>query len=122
MSSSERGQMKKFRLSFGASLDAFKKALWDIGWHIAMPPEWVRFWTKGPRGLTTLRLADSLFFTDANFYDVLVAFERRGKTVHVVLDGWTKVPERDKAGYYEVNKLTHGHVTVAEPSPHMRIK
>ncbi len=118
----ERGQIKKLRLSFDASLDAFKKALWDVGWHLAMPPEWSRFWTKGQRGLTTLRLADTIFFTEANFHDALVAFERRGKRVDAVLDGWTKVPDRSEPGYYEVNKLTHGHVTVAEPHATMRVR
>jgi len=71
---------------FRPSLDAFQKALHELGFHLAMPPEWARFWTKGvKKGSVELRIADSIIFNNprTKFYDATFLFEKRGKIVDV---------------------------------------
>lgn len=74
--------------SFKPSLEAFQKALWDKGLHLAMPPRWAMFWTRAKgvkKGAVDLHLADSIFFSEpsTNFYIATVLFEKKAGRVHV---------------------------------------
>lgn len=73
-------------ITFKPSYREFHIALGNVGLHLAMPPEWARFWTKAKKGIVTLRLANSIFFTTATFYDAIIIFERTSKKVTATID------------------------------------
>lgn len=73
-------------ITFQPGYWAFNQALTDAGLHLAMPPEWSRFWTKAKKGVVTLRLADSVLFLTAKFYDAVVTFERTSTRVTAAID------------------------------------
>lgn len=73
-------------ITFKPSYREFNSALGQAGLHLAMPPEWSRFWTKAKKGVVKLRLANSIIFTTATFYDAIIVFERTSKKVTAKID------------------------------------